>query len=95
MDLPNTEKQYKPKRINEESEMTDQEKLAILEDIMELDEGTLTADTDLDDIEEWDSLAALSFVVMLADDFGKKITGAEIRAFNTVQDMLITMEEAE
>lgn len=69
------------------------EKLAKLEDIMELDEGTLTPETPLEEIEEWDSLAALSYVVMMTDDFGKTITGAEIRAFKTVQDILNTMEK--
>ncbi len=70
-----------------------QEKLAKLEDIMELDVGTLRPETLLEEIEEWDSLAALSYVVMMADDFGKTITGAEIRAFKTVQDILNTMEK--
>ena len=69
------------------------EKLAKLEDIMDLDKGTLRPETLLEDIEEWDSLAALSYVVMMADDFGKTITGAEIRAFKTVQDILNTMEK--
>ena len=72
--------------------MNTQEKLAALEDIMELDEGTLTPETRLDEIEEWDSLAALSFVVLLGDEFQKKISGAEIRAFLTIQDMLDVME---
>ena len=72
--------------------MNMQEKLAALEDIMELDEDTLTPETRLDEIEEWDSLAALSFVVLLGDEFQKKISGAEIRAFLTIQDMLDVME---
>ncbi|MBD5625941.1 MAG: acyl carrier protein [Desulfovibrio sp.] len=67
-------------------------KLALLEDIMELDEGTLTPETQLDDLDEWDSLSALSFVVMLGDEFNRKISGAEIRAFKSVQDMLAVME---
>lgn len=71
-----------------------QEKLAALEDIMELDEGTLAPGTRLDEIEEWDSLSALSFVVLLGDEFGRKISGQEIRAFETVQDMLDVMEPA-
>ncbi len=74
--------------------MNTQEKLAALEDIMELDEGTLKPETLLNDIDEWDSLAALSFVILLTDDFGKKITGAEIRAFQSIQDMLDVMEKA-
>lgn len=68
------------------------EKLAALEDIMELDEGDLSPDMRLDSIEEWDSLSALSFVVLLGDEFNRKISGREIRAMQTVQDMLDVME---
>lgn len=75
--------------------MNAQEKLAALEDIMELDEGTLTPATNLDEIEEWDSLAALSYVVLMGDEFNKKVSGKEIRAFQTVQDIMDTMEPGE
>lgn len=69
-----------------------QQKLAELEEIMDLDEGTLRPEMSLDDIDEWDSLAALSYVVFMGDQFGKKMTGAQVRAFETVQDILDTME---
>lgn len=72
--------------------MTDKEKLAALEDIMELDEGTLSPETKLDDIEEWDSLSALSFVVLLGDEFDRQISGQEIRNFQTIADMMQAME---
>lgn len=75
--------------------MNTQEKLAALEDIMELDEGTLAPETQLGEIEEWDSLAALSYVVLMGDEFNKKISGKEIRAFQTVQDIMNTMEPGE
>ncbi len=75
--------------------MNAQEKLAALEEIMELDAGTLTPVTNLDDIEEWDSLAALSYVVLMGDEFNKKVSGKEIRAFKTVQDIMDTMEQGE
>lgn len=68
------------------------EKLAALEDMMELDENELTPDTCLSSIDEWDSLAALSYVVFMMDEFQKKVSGAEIRAFQTVQDILDTMQ---
>lgn len=67
------------------------QKLAALEEIMDVDEGTLAPETDLESIEEWDSLSALSYVVYMDDEFGKKITGAQVRAFKTVQDILDTM----
>ena len=69
-----------------------QTKLEKLEDLMDIDSGSLNPDLLLSDIEEWDSLSALSYVVMMKDDFGKKISGDEIRAFKTVQDILNTME---
>lgn len=72
--------------------MNTQEKLAALEDIMELDEGFLKPEMKLEEIEEWDSLSALSFVVLLGDEFQRKISGAEIRAFKSVQDMVDVME---
>ena len=75
--------------------MDNQEKLAALEEIMELDEGSLAPETRLEDIEEWDSLSALSFVVLLGDEFNRKISGKEIRAFETIQDMMNVMEPVE
>lgn len=72
--------------------MNTQEKLAALEDIMELDEGFLKPEMKLEEIEEWDSLAALSYVVLMGDEFNKKMSGKEIRAFKTVQDIMNTME---
>ena len=68
------------------------EKLAALEEIMDIEEGSLTPETDLETIDEWDSLSALSFVVFMGDEFGKKISGAQIRSFKTVQDILNVME---
>jgi len=68
------------------------QKLAELEDIMDVEEGTLKPEMDLETIEEWDSLSALSFVVFMGDEFGKKVSGAQIRAFKTVQDILDVME---
>ena len=42
--------------------MTDREKLALLEDMLELDEGDLTLETVLDDVDEYDSMAKLSLI---------------------------------
>ena len=63
------------------------EKLALLEDILDVDSGSLSCDQSLDDIDEWDSLSALSVVVMIKDEFNVKLTGAQVRAFKTIQDL--------
>ena len=73
--------------------MTEQEKIAMLEETWELDEGTLTADTVLADVDEYDSMAKLSLIVLMDDDFGVKLTGDVIKGFETVSDILKLMEK--
>ena len=71
--------------------MDDLKKIALLEEMMDLDDGTLTKDMDLEDIEEYDSMAKLSLIVLMDDEFGKKITSKEVKNFKTVQDILSFM----
>ncbi len=68
------------------------EKLALLEDIFELEEGELEQETDLDTLSCWDSMSKLSLIVLIDDEFGKKLTGSEIREFKTVKDILEFMK---
>lgn len=73
--------------------MTDREKLALLEDMLELDEGDLTLDKALDDIDEYDSMAKLSLIVLMEDEFGVKLTGDVIKGFETVGDIVALMNK--
>ena len=68
--------------------MTMEEKLAMLEEVMELEEGELKADMLLSDIEEYNSMAKLSLIVMMSDEFSKKLTNEQIKKFTLVQDIL-------
>lgn len=68
--------------------MTTEEKIALLEDMLELDNGSLKPETVLADIDEYDSMAKLSLIVLMDDECGKKLTGEQIREFKTVQDIL-------
>ena len=69
-----------------------EEKIALLEDMLELDGGTLKPETVLADIDEYDSMAKLSLIVLMDDEFGKKLAGEQIRVFKTVQDILDFMD---
>ena len=73
--------------------MTDQEKLALIEEALEMDEGSLTADTVLAELGEYTSMAKLSIIVMLDDEFDRKVTGEEVKAFKTVADIMALMEK--
>ena len=73
--------------------MTEKEKLAMLEELLETEEGALAADTKLSDVEEYDSMTRLSLIVMMEDEFGVKLNGAAIKKFETVGDILAKMEK--
>lgn len=73
--------------------MTNEEKIAVLEDLMEVDEGTLTPETLLSNIEEWDSVSFLSFMAMMDEKFGKVVTGSEIKTKETIADLMALMEK--
>lgn len=72
--------------------MTQEDKIAMLEDMLELDGGVLEPATELSSIDEYDSMAKLSLIVLMDDEFGKKLTGEKIRQFKTVQDILDFMD---
>lgn len=68
--------------------MTEKEVLNKLEELFDLDEGTLNTEMKLDAVSEYDSMAKLSLIVMSDDDFSKKLTAEQINDFNTVGDIV-------
>jgi acyl carrier protein len=66
--------------------MTDQDKIDRIADVLDQDSSALTTETMLDTI-GWDSMGMLS-IIALAKANGKTITGAQIRAFETVGDII-------
>lgn len=72
--------------------MSEQEKIYLLEEIMDLEKGTLKVDDELASFEEWDSLTALTFISEMDERFGKKLTGSQIKSFVTVADAISIME---
>ena len=67
-------------------------KLELLEEIMELDEGELSLDMKMDDMEEWDSLTKLALMAEIRKLMGKTISVEELKAFNTIQDICDYLE---
>lgn len=73
--------------------MTEREKLAMLEDLFELEEGEITPDTVLEELDAYDSMTRLSLIVMMEDEFGVKLDGSAIKEFKTIGDILARMEK--
>ncbi len=71
--------------------MTQQEKIEALEELFETDAGVLKPETALDTL-QWDSMAMLSLIALVNEQFGKRLIGSQLKAFKTVQDLLAVME---
>ena len=72
--------------------MAIEEKIAVLEDMLELENGTLTVETKLSTVDEFDSMAKLSLIVISDEEFGTKLTGEQLREFKTIGDILTFWE---
>ena len=53
----------------------------------ETPEDKFKADTEFKALDEWSSLTALSIIAMLDEQMDKTITGADIRASKTIEDL--------
>ena len=53
----------------------------------ETPENQFKADTEFKTLEEWGSLTALSIISMVDEQMDKTITGADIRASKTIEDL--------
>ena len=53
----------------------------------ETPEDQFKADTEFKTLDEWGSLTALSIISMVDENMDKTITGADIRASKTIEDL--------
>lgn len=51
------------------------------------DASEIKAETKFHDLEEWSSLIAMGVIAMAKTEYGKTITGKEIRECETVEDL--------
>lgn len=50
-------------------------------------------ETEYQELDEWSSLTAMSIIAMVKTQFGKTITGREIRKCQTVEDLFNLVKE--
>lgn len=51
------------------------------------DVSLIKADTEFQQLEEWGSLVAMGVIALVRTEFGKSITGSEIRSCRTVKEL--------
>ena len=57
------------------------------DEMTETPAGTITAETNYKELAEWGSLASLSIIPMIDEEYGHLITGADVRARNSVKEL--------
>lgn len=60
---------------------------AFAEEFDETPVDQFKADTVYKDLDEWGSLTALSIIALAMEGFNMKITGADLRACNTIEEL--------
>lgn len=60
---------------------------AFAEEFDETPAEQFKADTVFKSLDEWGSLTALSIIAMVDEEFEKRITGADLRSVETIQDL--------
>jgi len=68
-----------------------------LKETLEIDDVELDEETNLKELEEYDSLSVLSIIAMIDENFGKRISGQDFQSITTVGSLmeLIGMENFE
>lgn len=51
------------------------------------DASEIQADTEYQELEEWSSITAMSLIALAKAEYGKTITGREVRSCKTVEDL--------
>lgn len=72
--------------------MTDERKIELIAEILDVEAETLTPETELGSMDEWDSIALISFLAMMDDEFGREIKGSIVKEQKTVADLMALME---
>jgi acyl carrier protein len=62
--------------------------LSLLDELLELEPGTLTGSERLDSLENWNSLAVIGFMAIVNDHFGAILLPRQISACTTIEDLV-------
>ena len=69
-----------------------EKKKELLADLFDVKPEDILPEQALDEFEAWDSMSKLSLIVLMDEEYRKKLTGEQILQFKTVGDILEFME---
>jgi len=66
--------------------------IELFKQVLEIEEDIVTKETVFRELEQWDSLAYLSVIAMMDEEFGVVIEGAEFKKLITVADLIAAVQ---
>ncbi|NRA73975.1 MAG: acyl carrier protein [Rickettsiales bacterium] len=72
--------------------MNKKEFLQLIDELLELDSGTLKGDEDLDSLSSWDSLAVLGFITLVDKKFDLVLNPDNIVKAKTINDLICMID---
>lgn len=67
--------------------MTKTQFYGLVDQLLELEPGTIRGDTVLGDLSQWDSLALIGFIALLDQNFGISVPAAKILECKSASDL--------
>lgn len=58
----------------------------------DLDESTITADTEFRNLDDWDSITGLSVIAMVDEEYGVTLNAEDMRGSRTIGDIYNTIQ---
>lgn len=71
--------------------MSEKEKIEVIADILEMESDDVTRETVLNECEAWDSIAVLSVISVMNEEFNRFPHADEINGYKTVGDLMDAM----
>ena len=71
--------------------MTEEEKLESIADVLEMETDEISRETILEECEAWDSIAILSVISIINEEFNRFPHADVIKAYKTVGDLMDVM----
>ena len=71
--------------------MTEEEKVESIADVLEMETDEISRETILEECEAWDSIAILSVISIINEEFNRFPHADEIKAYKTVGDLMDVM----
>lgn len=69
-------------------DMDEKQFVVNMEELLEVDTGSLHPGVELASLAQWDSLAFVSFLAMAHSKYGAKVAPQELRACQTIGDLM-------